>query len=70
MRPGKAVSSDGALPRRPRSPQLACGSRWEPGRPVAKSLWLLPSDPDQVGDDHARPTPEAHMGESGDGIKN
>jgi len=35
--------------------------RWEPERPEAISLWLLPSGPDQVGDYLVRPTPEAHM---------
>ena len=44
-------------------------SRWEPGRPVAESLWLLPSGSDQVGDDHVRPTPAAHMAGSGGMIK-
>src|SRR4051812_33886029 len=47
---------------------LQC-SRWEPERPVAKSLWLLPSGPDQVGDDHVRPTPAAHMAGPGGGFK-
>ena len=37
--------------------------RWEPERPETKSLWLLPSGPDQVGDSLVRPTPAAHMGE-------
>ena len=46
-----------------------CSARWEPERPVAKSLWLLPSGPDQVGDDHVRPTPAAHMPGSGGEIK-
>jgi hypothetical protein len=32
-------------------------TRWEPERPDEKSLWLLPSGPDQVGDDAVRPTP-------------
>ena len=36
---------------------VAVVAKWEPERPVAKSLWLLPSGSDQVGDDHARPTP-------------
>ena len=44
-------------------------ARWEPERPVAKSLWLLPSGPDQVGDDHARPTPARPMAEPGGSIK-
>ena len=35
--------------------------RWEPERPGAKSLWLLPSGSDQVGEDPARPTPARHM---------
>ena len=36
---------------------------------MAKSLWLLPSGSDQVGDDHVRPTPAAHMAGSGGGFK-
>jgi len=36
---------------------------WEPGRPAAKSLWLLPSGPDQVRDDYVRPTPGRAYGE-------
>jgi len=36
-------------------------SRWEPERPGAKSLWLLPSGPDQVGDNAVRPTPAVDM---------
>ena len=44
-------------------------SRWEPGRPGAKSLWLLPSGSDQVGDDPVRPTPAAHMAGSDGMIK-
>ena len=32
-------------------------------RPGTKSLWLLPSGSDQVGDSPVRPTPGAHMGE-------
>jgi hypothetical protein len=32
-------------------------------RPETKSLWLLPSGSDQVGDSLVRPTPAAHMGE-------
>ncbi len=43
--------------------------RWEPERPEAKSLWLLPSGSDQVGDDHVRPTPARHMAEAGQLIK-
>jgi hypothetical protein len=43
--------------------------RWEPERPEAKSLWLLPSGPDQIGDGLARPTPAAHMGAAKDGRK-
>src|SRR3546814_3004253 len=39
--------------------------RWEPERPGAKSLRLLPSGPDRIGDDSVRPTPAAHMGEFG-----
>ena len=39
----------------------AKGWRWEPERPETKSLWLLPSGPDQVGDSLVRPTPAAHM---------
>ena len=35
--------------------------RWEPERPGAKSLWLLPSGSDQVGEDPARPTPACRM---------
>ena len=35
--------------------------RWEPERPGTKSLWLLPSGSDQVGDSPVRPTPAAHM---------
>jgi hypothetical protein len=31
-------------------------------RPETKSLWLLPSGSDQVGDSLVRPTPAAHMG--------
>ena len=34
---------------------------WEPERPVANSLRLLPSGPDRVGEDDVRPTPAAHM---------
>ena len=41
---------------------LVIASGWEPERPEAKSLWLLPSGPDQVGDSLVRPTPGAHMG--------
>ena len=41
----------------------AKGWRWEPERPETKSLWLLPSGSDQVGDSLVRPTPAAHMGE-------
>jgi len=37
--------------------------RWEPERPDAKSLRLLPSGSDRVGDGTVRPTPAAHMGE-------
>jgi hypothetical protein len=33
------------------------------GRPDEKSLWLLPSGSDQVGDDAARPTPGRPYGE-------
>jgi len=33
-------------------------------RPETKSLWLLPSGPDQVGDSLVRPTPGAHMGQA------
>jgi len=40
---------------------------WEPERPAANSLRLLPSGPDRVGEDHVRPTPAAHM--AGDGVK-
>src|SRR3954470_10886744 len=32
-------------------------------RPGTKSLWLLPSGPDQVGDSAVRRLPGAHMGE-------
>src|SRR3546814_18745036 len=35
--------------------------RWEPERPAANSLRLLPSGPDRVGEDCVRPTPAAHM---------
>lgn len=48
---------------------FALAARWEPGRPAAKSLWLLPSGPDQVGDDHVRPTPARRMEEPGGAIK-
>ena len=41
----------------------AKAGRWEPERPETKSLWLLPSGSDQVGDSLVRPTPAAHMGE-------
>src|SRR5688500_1090068 len=43
--------------------------RWEPERPEAKSLWLLPSGPDQVGDCSVRPTPGAHMVDAGRFLK-
>src|SRR3546814_7165088 len=33
--------------------------RWEPERPGAKSLRLLPSGPDRIGDDSVRPTPRS-----------
>jgi len=36
---------------------------WEPERPDEKSLWLLPSGSDQVGDDAVRPTPGRPYGE-------
>jgi hypothetical protein len=36
---------------------------WEPERPGTKSLRLLPSGSDRVGDGTVRPTPGAHMGE-------
>ena len=48
---------------------LVIASRWEPERPEAISLWLLPSGPDQVGDGLVRPTPGAHMGKAGHGRK-
>jgi hypothetical protein len=32
-------------------------------RPGTKSLWLLPSGPDQVGDSAVRRLPRGHMGE-------
>jgi len=38
--------------------------RWEPERPDEKSLWLLPSGSDQVGDDAVRPTPRRPYGET------
>ena len=43
----------------------AGGSR----RPGTKSLWLLPSGPDQVGDSAVRRLPAAHMGEPGPSCK-
>ena len=49
----------------PRSPSRGDGQRWKPERPVAKSLWLLPSGPDQVGDDHVRPTSARVYGGAG-----
>ena len=74
-RPGKAGSSDGLCPPAALA-RLGAGvasavraARWEPERPGAKSLWLLPSGPDQVGDDPVRQTPTAHMAGSGGGIK-
>src|SRR5687768_13853454 len=43
-------------------PRTGCALRWwEPERPGTKSLWLLPSGSDQVGDSTVRPTPAAHM---------
>ena len=44
-------------------------ARWEPERPGAKSLRLLPSGPDRVGDNSVRPTPAPHMGERAAGGK-
>jgi len=38
---------------------------WEPERPDEKSLWLLPSGSDQVGDDAVRPTPGRPYGGAG-----
>ena len=38
-------------------------------RPDTKSLRLLPSGPDRVGDGTVRPTPAAHMGERAAGCK-
>ncbi len=47
-------------------PLKMCGG-WEPERPAAKSLRLLPSGPDRVGDDYVRPTPDRAYGEAGPG---
>ena len=44
-----------------RNPRIACAAWWEPERPGTKSLWLLPSGPDQVGDSPVRPAPARHM---------
>ena len=57
--PGRACMSRGDQNRRVHA------ARWEPERPAAKSLWLLPSGSDQVGDDHVRPTPGAAYRRSG-----
>src|SRR3569623_3480925 len=50
------------------SPLANC-AWWEPERPAAKSLRLLPSGSDRVGDDHVRPTPARHMAGPGGVIK-
>lgn len=39
------------------------GERWKPERPAANSLWLLPSGPDQVGENYVRPTSGPAYGE-------
>ncbi len=36
---------------------------WEPERPAANSLRLLPSGSDRVGEDDVRPTPVAAYGD-------
>ena len=45
------------------------GNGWEPERPAANSLRLLPSGPDRVGEDCVRPTPGAHMAAAGANCK-
>ena len=47
--------------RRSTRPIIGPGSWWEPERPDTKSLRLLPSGPDRVGDGIVRPTPARHM---------